>query len=259
MRSELVCAAITDKKGDAPRFEESAPTMSAWIRLRALRVGRRSPGLIRAFSSSLSRDNSVTSSFTPARRLSGRRCMITGGTSGIGFAIAARFLQESAATVTLVGRSQKRLMEAAEHLRSSNGTVPQTSEDNGEVATRAPEEDNHEDSGGGSSGTLQVSDRIRLLVGDISETESWMRELESEMVGPILCRTIYLDDMLTYETLTGQHRHPRQRSRDLHLQHPPQNRTLRYIQNPAHKPRRRDPHLARIPSRLHPQPSAQQP
>lgn len=185
--------------------------------------------------------------------------MITGGTSGIGFAIAERFLQEGAATVTLVGRSKKRLLEAAERLGSSNGTVPETSEANGEVATRAPEEDKQEDSGVDSNGTLQVSDQIRLLVGDISETGSWMRELESEMVGLTLCHTIYLDAMLTYQTLTGQHRHPRQRSRDIHLQHPPQNRTLRYNQNPAHKPRRRNPHLARIPPRLHPQPSAQQP
>ncbi|KAJ5811387.1 hypothetical protein N7474_007688 [Penicillium riverlandense] len=155
--------------------------MTACIRLRALRVDQRSPGLVRAFSSSIARHNYATSSFTPARRLSGRRCMITGGTSGIGFAIAARFLQEGAATVTLVGRSKERLLEAAKRLGSSNDTVPETSEDNGEVATRAPEEDKQEDSGVDSNSTLQVSDQIRLLVGDVSEAGSWMRELESEM------------------------------------------------------------------------------
>lgn len=178
--------------------------MTACIRLRALRVDQRSPRLGRAFSSSLSRDNNATSSFTPARRLSGRRCMITGGTSGIGFAIAARFLQEGAATVTLVGRSQKRLLEAAKRLGSSTGTVSETSEDNGEVATRAPEEDKQQDPGIESNGTLQVSDQIRLLVGDISETGSWMRELESEMVGLTLLS--HYDLSRQYANLPNSHR-----------------------------------------------------
>jgi FlaA1/EpsC-like NDP-sugar epimerase len=109
-------------------------------------------------------------SFQPANRLSGRRCLITGGTSGIGFAIAERFLQEGASTIVLVGRSQKRLEEAASRLAPfSNGSPIE--ELNGEVATRTPEEDMQNSSG-----------NIRILVGDVSNAGSWMRELEKEMV-----------------------------------------------------------------------------
>lgn len=70
--------------------------------------------------------------------------MITGGTSGIGFAIADRFLQEGASSIILVGRSRERLEAAATNLRSS--------------------------------------DKVRLLVGDVAEAGTWMRELEKEMV-----------------------------------------------------------------------------
>ncbi|KAJ5647806.1 Short-chain dehydrogenase/reductase SDR [Penicillium lividum] len=69
--------------------------------------------------------------------------MITGGTSGIGFAIAERFLREGASSIILVGRSQERLEAAAANLRSS--------------------------------------DKVRLLVGDVAEAGTWMRELEKEM------------------------------------------------------------------------------
>ncbi|KAJ9490024.1 hypothetical protein VN97_g3234 [Penicillium thymicola] len=97
--------------------------------------------------------------------------MITGGTSGIGFAIAERFLQEGASTIVLVGRSQTRLEEAATKLESLAVTLPELGDSNGEVATRAPEEDNQQSTQG----------KIRLLVGDVSNAGSWMRELEKEM------------------------------------------------------------------------------
>ncbi|CAI7582290.1 unnamed protein product [Penicillium palitans] len=96
--------------------------------------------------------------------------MITGGTSGIGFAIAERFLQEGASTIVLIGRSQTRLEEAAEKLKSLAVTLPELGESNDE-ATRAPEEDNQQSTQG----------NIRLLVGDVSNAGSWMRELEKEM------------------------------------------------------------------------------
>ncbi|KAJ6024126.1 Short-chain dehydrogenase/reductase SDR [Penicillium herquei] len=69
--------------------------------------------------------------------------MITGGTSGIGFAIAERFLQEGASSIILVGRSQKRLEAAAT--------------------------------------SLQSPEKVQILVGDVSEAASWVRELEKEM------------------------------------------------------------------------------
>ncbi|KAJ5159504.1 uncharacterized protein N7482_006508 [Penicillium canariense] len=76
--------------------------------------------------------------------------MVTGGTSGIGFAIAERFLQEGASTIILVSRSQERLTKAAEKLSVVNGTEA-------------------------------ASDKVRLLVGDVGEVGTWMRELEEEM------------------------------------------------------------------------------
>ncbi|KUM63175.1 hypothetical protein ACN42_g3923 [Penicillium freii] len=97
--------------------------------------------------------------------------MITGGTSGIGFAIAERFLQEGASTIVLVGRSQTRLEEAAAKLEPLTVTLPEIGESNDEVATRTPEEDNQQSTQG----------KIRLLVGDVSNAGSWMRELEKEM------------------------------------------------------------------------------
>ena len=86
--------------------------------------------------------------------------MITGGTSGIGFAIAERFLLEGASTIILVGRSQLRLETAASNLRSSA---------NGNESTL----DQH---------SRSTSERVRILVGDVAEAGSWMRDLEKEMV-----------------------------------------------------------------------------
>ncbi|KAJ5650437.1 uncharacterized protein N7484_004160 [Penicillium longicatenatum] len=99
-------------------------------------------GSIRFLSSAQS-SNDAPVTFQPANRLSGRTCMITGGTSGIGFAIAERFLQEGASSIILVGRSRERLEAAATNLRSS--------------------------------------DKVQLLVGDVAEAGTWMRELEKQM------------------------------------------------------------------------------
>ena len=116
----------------------------------------------RCFSSTQSVQKSSVTRFQSADRLSGRTSLITGGSSGIGYAIAERFLQESASSIILVGRSQKRLEAAAADLRSSAGEI-HTAEGTGTVSSN-------------------VSDRIRLLVGDVGEVASWMRELEQEMV-----------------------------------------------------------------------------
>ncbi|KAJ6099406.1 hypothetical protein N7467_000941 [Penicillium canescens] len=125
----------------------------------------------RLFSSSRTNHSNSNVQFQPANRLLGRTCMITGGTSGIGFAIAERFLQEGASSIVLVGRTQTRLQEAATRLASLTSTSAGLDESNGIVATRAPEEDIQP----------STSEKIRLLVGDVSEAGSWMRELEKEM------------------------------------------------------------------------------
>ena len=120
--------------------------------------------------------------FYSAERLSGRTCMITGGTSGIGFAIAERFLQEGAARVILVGRSQQRLADAAARLGLPSGGTDENGSD--VLATRAPENQQHTPGLDGDGPQTQSNGRIDLLVGDVSEPGSWMRELEKEMVNP---------------------------------------------------------------------------
>ncbi|GKZ35296.1 reductase [Aspergillus brasiliensis] len=94
--------------------------------------------------------------------------MITGGTSGIGFAIAERFLQEGASRVILVGRSYERLHNAASRLQiESPETAPK-------VPTQPIANAEHHQ-------LLESSSRISLLVGDIAEAGSWARELEKAM------------------------------------------------------------------------------
>lgn len=128
-------------------------------------------------SSSPPRNPSSQFTFEHANRLSGRICMITGGTSGIGFAIAERFLQEGARRVVLVGRSHKRLLDAAGRLETSGivakENIGQTMSKNGTLITS--------------------SDRVSLLVGDVADAGSWMRELEKEMV----CISRYLVCIVT--------------------------------------------------------------
>lgn len=139
-------------------------------------------GYIKRTYSSKANEDTPNISFQPGNRLAGRKCMITGGTSGIGFAIAERFLQEGASTIVLVGRSQTRLEEAAKKLEPLAVTLPELTESNDEVATRAPEEDNQQ----------IVQGKIRLLVGDVSNAGSWMRELEKEMVSYL----VYINETL---------------------------------------------------------------
>ncbi|KAL5048707.1 hypothetical protein BDW71DRAFT_17067 [Aspergillus fruticulosus] len=128
-----------------------------------------------------------STSFHPSNRLTGRTCMITGGSSGIGFAIAERFLNEGVDRIILVGRSYERLVDAAAQLeRPAALSQRQTTEtENGQdsdVATRTPEEDQAHYRSRRSPGTLiESSSRVSLLVGDVSEAARWTRELESAM------------------------------------------------------------------------------
>lgn len=194
-----------------------------------------------------------------SNRLSGRTCMISGASSGIGLAIAERFLREGASRIILVGRSFDRLAAAAARLESPTQTA---ADDNttDDVATRAPEEDSQlrsrhtapaEPLSPGS--LIESSERLHLLVGDVSDAGSWGRELEKAMVRRFLLSII--NYMYYILTPTATRRHPRQRSRNIRLQHPPPHRTIRHLPSPPHKPRRRPAHLARAGPRLHPQQS----
>lgn len=105
-------------------------------------------------------------------RLHGRTAMITGGSSGIGYATAEHFLAEGASKVILVGRSHEKLQDASRRLTES---VAAGASRNGDVATRAPEEDV-------SERTTSSGSRIEILIGDISVASEWMSELEKAMV-----------------------------------------------------------------------------
>ncbi|KAL4921439.1 hypothetical protein BDW62DRAFT_174688 [Aspergillus aurantiobrunneus] len=128
-----------------------------------------------------------STSFHPSNRLSGRTCMITGGSSGIGFAIAERFLQEGVDRIILVGRTHERLVHAAKQLErpvpeTSDTFQPADTEYDNSVATQTPDEDQAQDRSKISPGTLlEASGRISLLVGDVSEASTWTRELENAM------------------------------------------------------------------------------
>ncbi|GFF30468.1 carbonyl reductase family member 4 [Aspergillus udagawae] len=117
--------------------------------------------------------------------------MITGGSSGIGFAIAERFLQEGAKRIILVGRSHERLVNAASKLEAStSGNAFAAVDSRGdniirEVATKAPETDQqsqNKDIEAKADGTiLDSSGRVSLLVGDVSLAGTWLRDLEKAM------------------------------------------------------------------------------
>ncbi|KAL4923913.1 SDR family NAD(P)-dependent oxidoreductase [Aspergillus undulatus] len=128
--------------------------------------------------------NTNSTSFHPSNRLSGRTCMITGGSSGIGFSVAERFLNEGVGRIILVGRSYERLVRAAKQLERRDATSTLT----GQSTVTAPEEDLALDkrddiiSPPPSPGTLiDSSNQISLLVGDISQASTWTRELENAM------------------------------------------------------------------------------
>lgn len=55
----------------------------------------------------------------PNELLKGKKALITGGTSGIGYAIASAFLR-SGATVTITGRTEQRLKDSAKKLAEEN-------------------------------------------------------------------------------------------------------------------------------------------
>ena len=75
-------------------------------------------------------------SAAPSELLKGRCALITGGTSGIGFAIAKAFL-DAGASVVITGRSQERLSKACAAL-GCDGRVYSFILDNRDVKSFAP-------------------------------------------------------------------------------------------------------------------------
>ncbi|KAK2794404.1 hypothetical protein FQN51_000847 [Onygenales sp. PD_10] len=141
--------------------------------------------------------------------LAGTTCMVTGGGSGIGLAIARRFLREGVEKVVLVGRSRERLERAVRSLQedpivgddavgglyqeSSNGVGEGEGVNIFDPPRKAPrplrdvEFDNvvhdqpHDDDGDGvgrrecDSGCeiVQVEPRFTLVIGDVGKPEFW--------------------------------------------------------------------------------------
>lgn len=87
--------------------------------------------------------------------------MITGGTSGIGYAIAERFLQEGAGRVILVGRSYERLVNAAKGLRAGVVFPDKAGEDKQELSEET---------------------RVSILVSDVSNPDQGSPISEKDMV-----------------------------------------------------------------------------
>ncbi|KAI2084623.1 hypothetical protein LOZ36_004633 [Ophidiomyces ophidiicola] len=132
-------------------------------------------------------------------RLDGATCMVTGASSGIGFAIAQRMLHEGARKVTLVGRSEERLNHALRHLQKSDiqtnttnepkvgfgppdtksetKTVSPSSLDTksaGEALEKAkPEMLPSKKDSPAASDTMPISDRLSVLIGDVGNPSFW--------------------------------------------------------------------------------------
>lgn len=136
--------------------------------------------------------------------------MITGATSGIGYAIADRFLQEGVEKIILVGRSKQRLADTAARLGEFLEGVETGNGSDEILATRAPEEDQQEYTGIGLSGDRRVS----FFVGDVSESGPWVRELEEKMVGRLLL--FGGNERRPTNVSIERCRHPRQRCRDIY-------------------------------------------
>lgn len=112
--------------------------------------------------------------------------MITGGSSGIGLAIAERYLQEGAKRVILVGRSYQRLLKAANYLGGVVVTpekLDQATQEDWDVIGFSEFQEQPEVSLEKKPGSFAaISETVSLLVGDVSSVDQWERELESQMV-----------------------------------------------------------------------------
>lgn len=121
-------------------------------------------------------------SYKRNNRLHGRTALITGGSTGIGYAIAERFLAEGASKVILIGRRHEKLKDASRRLTES---ILKPINQTGYVATRTPEEDVGEK-------MTSPDSKIEVLVGDIAAASDWMDELEKAMVPlPLLLSASY--------------------------------------------------------------------
>lgn len=116
-------------------------------------------------------------------RLKGKTCFITGGSRGIGFAIARRFMVEGADKIILVGRDQRTLRRAIsdlqEHADAFENACEVESVDRGsddlerhtEKTRPGSQSPNHIDDEGPKSQNHEG--KLHFLAGDISQNDFW--------------------------------------------------------------------------------------
>ncbi|KAG5298732.1 3-oxoacyl-acyl carrier protein reductase [Histoplasma capsulatum G186AR] len=167
----------------------------------------RQPQLSRSFSTSRDRVSVSNLSHRISKQLpyqpplNGLTCMVTGGSSGIGFAIAERFLREGAEKVILVGRSKKRLRDAVRELEgdfplASNDNLPQNDSwdihDTAERATQPVQSieydnvihDQPREVGIAAAKDCEIShvgQHFTLAVGDVGNPAFWGDEIKKLM------------------------------------------------------------------------------
>lgn len=135
--------------------------------------------VVRSRQSSSARYMSTSSPFAPnpnIYRLAGRTAMITGGSSGIGYAIAKRFLAEGASKVILVGRRSEKLQIASKQL--SESILELRGQSHGldtKLGSTTSSRDIHETA-------TPSRQNVETLVGDISNATEWLPELENALV-----------------------------------------------------------------------------
>lgn len=106
-------------------------------------------------------------------RLEGKTCMVTGASSGIGLAIADRFLREGAAKIVLVGRSKKRLEDAVkqfsqahhadENLQKSSSTISPAKDETVQKIS-------------------ELGPSLSLVTGDVGDPSFWCHDIQKLMV-----------------------------------------------------------------------------
>ena len=122
----------------------------------------------------------------------GKRVVITGGSSGIGLAMARAFAAEGAA-VTITGRTESRLKEAASSHPSISGVVCDVANDEQVVALREDVE-----SQGGVD--ILINNAGVMVAFDVTKgfaLDKQLHEIDIDAAGPVRVVHHFLPDMLT--------------------------------------------------------------
>lgn len=164
-------------------------------------------------------------------RLKDRACVITGGSSGIGYAIAERFLHEGAGKVVIIGRNKKRLLAAMEKLQLSlSGSTVDRGTGSQEPTKNVKESGENQEISQDACEIIEFSPRIEALAGDVGLSKFWasapcktalVRPLPYELSIGLITRIpnssgiVDVNEVTSKLTSLVRHRCPRQRRRGL--------------------------------------------